>query len=209
MKKNDRQIAFDRIYQDAYWGAGHLSGSGSTIQATTLVRGVIDRVVRDFHVRSIADVACGDMVWMPIVLEGLKADGLDIEYVGCDIVPSLIKAHTEKFPNYKFLHLDFVANEIPAADMIICREALQHLPVNDIKTALENFSTSGAKYLLATLHLRRYGIRNRLSMKAGRCRDRNLLISPFNLPNPIAIYPEALGQKDKFIGLWALPFRQD
>ena len=44
------------------------------------------------------------------------------------------------------------------------------------------------------------------NMKIGRCRDRNLLLPPFDLPNPLVIYPDTDGQRDKFIGLWALPF---
>lgn len=205
-QKSERQAAFDKIYAEAYWGSEHLSGSGSTIEATQLVRKVIERTIKDFHISTVVDVACGDMAWMPLVLEHIKAQGISVDYLGCDIVPSLIEAHTRNFPQLRFKHLDFVADEIPTAELIICREALQHLPVADIKTALNNFSKSGAKYLLTTIHLRRYGIRNHMNMKPGRCRDRNLLLPPFNLPNPIFLFPEEIGQKDKFIGLWSLPF---
>jgi hypothetical protein len=205
-EKSERQAAFDKIYADSYWGVEHLSGSGSTIEATRLVRQVIEKTIKDFHISTIIDVACGDMAWMPLVLEDIKAQGIKIDYLGCDIVSSLIKSHTEKFPHLRFQHLDFVADKIPKAELIICREALQHLPVKDIKAALKNFSDGGAKYLLTTTHLRRYGIRNHMNMKPGRCRDRNLLLPPFNLPNPIFVFPEEMGNKDKFIGLWGLPF---
>lgn len=204
--KNERQVAFDKIYADAYWGANHLSGAGSTIEATQLVRNAIEKTILDFQIRSVVDVACGDMAWMPLVIDKMKAHKMSIDYLGCDIVPSLIKSHIEKFPHLKFQHLDFVTDKIPDGELVICREALQHLPVGDIKTALKNFSSSGAKYLLTTIHLRRYGIRNHMNMKPGRCRDRNLLLPPFDLPNPIVIYPEETGNKDKFIGLWSLPF---
>lgn len=84
---------------------------------------------------------------------------------------------------------------------------MQHLPVEDILDALVNFSASGARLLLTTIHLRRHGLRNHLNMRIGRCRDRNLLLPPFDLPNPLALYPDTDdGQRDKFIGLWALPF---
>jgi hypothetical protein len=106
-EKSERQAAFDKIYAEAYWGSEHLSGSGSTIEATQLVRGVIERTIKDFHIRSIVDVACGDMVWMPLVLQHLKAQGITVDYLGCDIVSSLVKSHTENFPHLKFKHLDF------------------------------------------------------------------------------------------------------
>ena len=205
--QSERQAAFERIYEQGYWEPGHLSGHGSTLDATVLVRAVIEKVVLSYQVQSVVDVACGDLTWMPDVLARLESLSSPITYIGCDIVPSLVSSHQSKFPHLSFCQLDFVVDTIPEADLIICREALQHLPVSDIKKALHNFSRSGAKYLLATLHLRRYGIRNHLSMRPGRCRDRNLLLPPFGLPNPLAIYPEELGYKDKFIGLWSLPFR--
>jgi len=90
MSKTERQIAFDKIYESAYWGAEHLSGSGSTIEATELVRKVIEKTVEDFRIRSIVDVACGDMAWMPLVLDNLKTRGINLDYLGCDIVASLI-----------------------------------------------------------------------------------------------------------------------
>jgi len=88
--------------------------------------------------------------------------------------------------------------------LIFCRDVLQHITVADIKDALKKFSASGAKYLLATTHLRRYGWRNSRDIKVGKCRDRNLMYEPFNLPNPLVIYSEEYG--NKFLGLWKLPF---
>lgn len=204
--QSNRKAAFEKIYEEGYWEPGCPSGHGSTLDATVLVRGVIERVVLDHQIQSIVDVACGDMAWMPDVLAKLEVSCASITYIGCDIVSALILSHQSRFPNLIFNQLDFVVDKIPKAELIICREALQHLPVRDIKRALHNFSTSGSKYLLATLHLRRYGLRNHLSMRPGRCRDRNFLLPPFSLPNPIAIYPEEFGAKDKFIGLWTLPF---
>jgi 2-polyprenyl-3-methyl-5-hydroxy-6-metoxy-1,4-benzoquinol methylase len=204
--RHDRQSAFSKIYDSAYWGAEHLSGMGSTVEATAPVRAVIERVVKEFGIRSVTDVACGDMAWMPIALDRLRDGGYPVDFTGCDIVPSLIEQHSARFPELRFQQLDFVSEPIPSADLIICREALQHLPVEDILGALENFSASGARFLLTTIHLRRYGIRNHLSMKIGRCRDRNLMLPPFDLPNPVVIYPDTDEQRDKFIGLWALPF---
>lgn len=206
MANPTRQSAFERIYRTAYWGPEHLSGIGSTVAATGPVRAVIERVVKEHGIGSIVDVACGDMVWMPMVLDSLRRSGRQVAFTGCDIVPSLIERHAAEHPTERFMHLDLVKDKIPAGDLIVCREVLQHLPVRDIQAGLDNISASGSRYLLATTHLRRYGIRNHLSMKTGRCRDRNLLLPPFNLPNPLAIYPDTDTGRDKFIGLWSLPF---
>jgi hypothetical protein len=201
-----RKKAFTSIYDEHYWGADNLSGAGSSLAATEDAREIVLKVIRDYHIDTVVDVACGDFVWMPLLLDQLKGA---VNYTGCDIVESLLAQHREKYPQYSFQSLDFVEGKIPEGDLIICREALQHLPIRDIKNALRNFSDSGAKYLLATTHLRRSGIRNRRDIRPGRCRDRNLMIPPFNLPNPLVIYWEPHEERDKFLALWALPFSRD
>ena len=203
IQSKSRKRAFTSIYKDSYWGADEPSGFGSSVQATQVTRQIVLKIVRDYGINSIVDVACGSFVWMPLVLEELKGS---VQYTGCDIVESLVVQHKEKYSQYDFRCLDFVEEEIPESDLIICREALQHLPINDINKALLNFSYSGSKYLLATTHIRRFGIRNRRDIRPGRCRDRNLMIAPFNLPNPLTIYWEQYGGQDKFLGFWTLPF---
>jgi len=198
-----RKRAFMSIYKNSYWGADDPSGFGSSLQATKITRSIVLKIVGEYGINSIVDVACGSFVWMPWVLEELKES---VQYTGCDIVESLVIQHKERYPQYNFRCLDFVEGGIPEGDLIICREVLQHLPIRDIKKALLNFSDSGSKYLLATTHIRRFGIRNRRDIRPGRCRDRNLMIAPFNLPNPLAIYWEQYGGQDKFLGLWTLPF---
>lgn len=91
MSTRDRETAFSTIYRTAYWGKEHLSGVGSTVAATAPVRAVIEKTIKEFGIRSMVDVACGDMVWMPLVLDNLRRSGHPIEFTGCDIVPSLIE----------------------------------------------------------------------------------------------------------------------
>lgn len=203
VESEQRKQAFETIYDSCYWGGGNLSGAGSSLEATKTTREIVLNIINDYKINSIVDVACGDFVWMPSVLDEC---GDEVKYTGCDIVESLVVQHEERYPQYNFQALDFVDDAIPEGELIICREALQHLPVKDIKRALHNFSNSGSKYLLATTHLRRHGIRNRLDIRPGRCRDRNLLLAPFNLPDPLVIYSEQLDGKDKFFGLWKIPF---
>jgi len=202
MKKARRQ-AFENIYEEGYWGTDVKSGAGSTLQATKVTRQIISKVVQDFDITSIVDVACGDFTWMPVVLGELEGQ---VSYTGCDIVEGLVKDHRQKYPQYEFHSLDFVEGKIPQGDLILCRDVLQHLPVKDINMALNNISNSGAKYLLATTHIRRHGFRNKRDIRPGKCNDRNLLEPPFNLPNPLIIYSEQYEEQDKFLGLWELPF---
>jgi len=202
-KQEARRHAFENVYEEGYWGTDVRSGAGSTLEATKVTRQIVSKVVHDFKITSIVDVACGDFTWMSAVLSELEGQ---VNYTGCDIVESLVKGHQQKYPQYEFKYLDFVEGEIPQGDLILCRDVLQHLPVKDIKKALKNFSNCGAGYLLATTHIRRYGFRNKRDIRPGKCSDRNLMESPFNLPNPLIIYSEQYEGQDKFLGLWELPF---
>ena len=204
IKSRSRKEAFESIYEDGYWGDDVKSGAGSTLEATNVTREIVLKIINDYKINSIVDVACGDFTWMPLVLSALDRP---VKYTGCDIVENLIASNKEKYPQYNFQYLDIVEDSIPDGELIICREVLQHLPVKDIKKSLQNFSSSGSKYLLATTHLRRFGFRNKRNMRAGRCRDRNLMVAPFNLPNPLVIYSEQYQDQDKFFGLWELPFK--
>lgn len=200
-RNNARKEAFIEVEKNKLWGDEHLSGWGSTIEVTKVTREIIEKVVKEHGIKSMVDVACGDFKWMPLVIEQLHKD---FKYTGCDIVPALIEKNSNAYPLYEFKVNDFVKDGVPEAELIFCRDVLQHITVADIKDALKKFSASGAKYLLATTHLRRYGWRNGRDIKVGKCRDRNLMYEPFNLPNPLIIYSEEYG--NKFLGLWKLPF---
>lgn len=200
LRSRKRREAFARIADEERWGES-LSGGGSTLDYTVETRAVLLRVVEQLGITSMVDVACGDFQWMPLVLDELPRS---FRYVGSDIVPKLIEQHRASHPDYEFRVADFVNDELPDCDLILCRDALQHLPVADIHRALANFSGSGAKYLLVTTHLRRYGWRNGRDKRVGQCSDRNLMLEPFNLSDPIAIYSER-DPGHKFLGLWELP----
>ena len=200
-KHKERKSAFERIYDEGFWGNDIKSGVGSTLEATKVTREIIVKIVNEYNIKTIMDVACGDLTWMPSVLERV---GEEVSYLGCDIVESLLDRHKEQYPQYSFKCLDFVEENIPKSDLIICRDVLQHLPIKDIKKAISNISNSGSKYLLATTNLRRFGLRNRRDIRPGKCRVINLLALPFNLPDPIVIYSEQY-KNNKFLGLWELP----
>jgi hypothetical protein len=183
-------------------GEMYLSGAGSTEKVTEFTREIISFVVSHYGITSMLDAPCGDFKWMPLALKKLPPN---FTYIGVDIVPELIEESRKNYPHLTFKVIDFVKDPLPKCDLIFCRDALQHLPIKDSKTALENFSKSGAGYLLTTTQLRRTKWKNKRDCRPGSCRDRNLLIEPFNLDDPIMIFAE---QKDhKFLGLWTLPLR--
>lgn len=196
-----RREAFIRITRERRWGESHLSGGGSTVEYTRVTREILEKVIREYGVNSMLDAGCGDFTWMPAVLDRLPKG---FRYVGGDIVPGLIEKLTKKHPQHEFKIVDFVVDELPLCDMIFCRDVIQHLPIKDSIRVLKNFSRSGANYLLTTTHLRRFGWRNARDKRVGQCHDRNLLLKPFRLADPIALFSER-DPGHKFLGLWKLP----
>lgn len=203
LENRNRIASFNTIYDEKRWGDENLSGGGSSIEFTKNTREVIYKIIKDFNCNSMLDVACGDFKWMPNLLQRLEPN---FKYIGCDIVQNLIEQHKSLYPQYDFYQLDFVKDKLPACDLIICRDALQHLPIDDIKEALQNFSNSEAKYLLATTHIRYPKWKNKRDIRVGQCRDRNLLLEPFGLEDPIVIYSDSQ-ISHKFLGLWELPLK--
>ena len=198
-----RSNAFITIADDINEDGGTcFSGAGSTVEVTKKVREIIVDTVKQYDIKTMLDIPCGDFTWMPLTIENFPDD---VQYIGGDIVPFLVERNGRNYPQYTFKVIDFVKDDLPECDLIFCRDALQHLAIADIKQALENFSRSGAKYLLTTIHLRRSVWQNKQDCRIGSCRDRNLLIEPFNLGDPLVIFSEVYSHK--FLGLWELPLR--
>jgi hypothetical protein len=208
-----REFVFSKIYANRVWGDGKvvpLSGNGSSLEITRACRTIIIRVIKDYQLRSMLDIACGDMTWMPEVLDELRREKYKLDFIGCEIVTDLVKKHKKKFAQYKdmrFEQADMVKGVVEKADLVFCRDAIQHLTIPEGLRALNNISGSGAKFLLATTYPRQSEEMNMKEIgKTGYCMSRNLMGDPFNLPDPIAMYSENNPNYHKYLGLWELPF---
>ena len=138
-----RKSVFSRIYSRDIWrGIETRSGAGSTMVATQTLREALPQLVHGLGITSLLDAGCGDAHWIPD-LEG-------VEYIGVDLVGAAIRRATAKHPDRTFLLRDIVSDPLPRVDAILCRDVLQHLERVDVLSALENFTDSGADWLLAT-----------------------------------------------------------
>jgi hypothetical protein len=95
--------------------------------------------VHAYNVSSVLDVPCGDLAWMR-------------ELFRADIVGHLVDQHKRTFPEWKFLQMDYVQQEIMInSELIFNRAALQHLNVNDVFMVLHHFSlVHTSRFLLTT-----------------------------------------------------------
>jgi len=173
---------FTSVYNLNYWGSSDSSsGGGSEMDSTKEVRRLLPEVLTKFNITSIVDIPCGDFNWMS------KINLSNIKYLGCDIVPELIKDNRKKYisKNIDFRVLDITKDKIPDYDLIFCKDCLQHLSNDNVLKALEKIKSSNSKYLLVTSYP--FTIRN-WDIKDGDYRPLNLALSPFNLPTKKAIY---------------------
>lgn len=195
---------FYKIYKENYWGSEEsISGSGSDSIQTNVIIKELEKLFQDYQIKTLLDAPCGDFNWMNQVnLEG-------IEYLGMDIVEELIQKNLSNYqdrPKVNFQTGNILTDNLPAVDLILCRDCLVHFSLKDIYRALDNFKKSGAKYLLTSSFIKH---RDNLDIQTGYWRPINLQAAPFYLPDPILTIDEKCTEgggkhKDKSLVLYNL-----
>jgi hypothetical protein len=179
-RDSSNEEIFTHIYQHNKWGHGDTrSGKGSSLDRTVRLREQLPDLISQLNITSLLDIPCGDFYWMKQIELPLQ------QYIGADIVASLAEENTNRYgsDNKKFLQLDLMHDELPAADAILCRECLVHLSFEDIAQAIKNIRRSDATYLLTT-HFPELG--SNTNIVTGKHRPLNMQLSPFFWPAPIA-----------------------
>ncbi len=189
---------FSDYYQNRIWSGGKeetVSGSGSTLKSTKLLRDGLPKLLRKYDVKTILDAPCGDYNWFRHV----NRDSID--YIGGDIVKELIEDNSKYTnENTKFIHLDIIKGELPEADLWFCRDVLLHFPYDMIFELLRNFARSDIPYLLVSTY---YTYSENMDIPAGASRPINLEVEPFNFPPPDDyVEDENIGRRQKRMGLW-------
>jgi hypothetical protein len=193
---------FTAIYETNHWDAAESrSGPGSTLAYTKALRQELPRLFDRYRINSIFDAPCGDFHWMPDVLAHSQ-----VQYLGGDIVPSLVAQHRRLHADERinFREFDLVRDELPAADLWLCRDCLFHLPYADIYAVLARFARSSIRYALLTNHRNLSGFTNH-DIRIGGFRKLDLSAAPFGLmAEPITRVTEggALGDGEHEMCLW-------
>lgn len=190
------------------WGQGEsVSGPGSSLDATAVIREQLPAMLRALGCRSLLDLPCGDFHWMN------RVDLQGIAYIGADVVRGLVENNAERFaqfPDRQFVHLDIVTSELPACDAVLCRDCLVHLPYSMIRQALANIVKSGARWMIAT----HFPGRVNHDIPLGHWRPLDLTAKPFWLPEPSAVINEGCTEgggayADKSLGVWSIDAIRD
>jgi SAM-dependent methyltransferase len=140
--------AFTEIYKNKIWGTNSdgegSSGTGSKIQKTKIYRHFLRDFLAAYKIQSVVDAGCGDWEFS----RKIKWDG--ISYIGYDVVGFVIAKNKAAYEceNIHFIHADAILTNLPPADLLICKDVLQHLPLEDIASFITQMSKY--KYCLLT-----------------------------------------------------------
>lgn len=170
---------FTSVYTNAVWdrneeGLG-TSGPGSTLKTAQPYMEFLQKFLASNNIQSVADIGCGDWTFSKHVHWG------DIQYTGYDVVKDVIEKNKIKFakPTITFIHGDAVHLNLPSADLLLCKDVLQHLPLEDIQlflTQLPKFKhcliTNDVDYTLSSTNQQ---------VQRGGYRTLDLTKPPFNL----------------------------
>ncbi|MBE9035691.1 class I SAM-dependent methyltransferase [aff. Roholtiella sp. LEGE 12411] len=199
--KSSKEI-FTSFYEKDHWGDRESkSGPGSSEFETRQIRRILPELIQELNINVLLDVPCGDFNWMKSIDLG------NCNYIGGDIVKELIKNNQNQFESSKrvFFECDITKDELPNADLILCRDCLFHLSFEDIFAAIGNFKTSKSKYLLTTTHPDTV---ENFPILTGGYRGLNMCLEPFNFPTPLKLIYErrdaGFADIDKCLGLWKL-----
>ena len=200
---SDLESRFDRVYSKRQWAHGNKripgSGSGSTWKATRHIRKGLLGLIGKYDIKSILDAPCGDLTWMRHLLPIFSE--LNVTYTGVDIVSSVIvKNKRYESPFVKFHHLDLTSSELPRAELVFSRQAMQHLNSEDNIMFLSKLNPLWHTYFMATTYdteknqnfVRVSGPYNVLN---------NLREPPYNLSSPLERVLEQ-SHTQEYMSLW-------
>jgi SAM-dependent methyltransferase len=124
---------FSRIYRDGVWGVG--SGDGSNPNFAKPYVDFVSSIVKRLEISSVLDVGHGD--WQ--MYRDYKFE--DTHYTGVDVVEGLSRVNNEKYGNKNRIFIQVKpVSLLPDAELLTCKDVLQHLSFHDMSRILNQFS---------------------------------------------------------------------
>ena len=122
---NEFQKVFSKKYARGGWD-GKGSGAGSSLSANKKYITFLEKHLFDYGIKSVIDYGCGDWQFSQHVKWG------DIDYLGLDVVESVIDTNKEQFPVHNFVSDSDVFPYLKGRDIIIIKDVLMHWPDEEI-----------------------------------------------------------------------------
>jgi hypothetical protein len=175
---SESRKAFTHIYDSSHWGPG--SGIGSLPANAEIYADFLVRFLRNNGVTSVVDVGCGDWQFSRHI------DWSGIDYTGYDVVASVVDNNRLAYarPGVTFGLLSNL-NQLKSANVVICKDVLQHLPVKTIKRYLSAFRRKYTYSLITNdIYPDQY---TNAEIPFGAGRALRLDLPPFSLPAPVLL----------------------
>jgi SAM-dependent methyltransferase len=175
-ESNER--VFSQIYERGKWGRDGLgnaiSGPGSTLPQGKPFIDYIQTFLSAYEIDSVVDLGCGDWVL------ARNIDWGSLHYLGIDVVRRIVRNNQAKYGTSRinFIQLDGANASLPAADLFICKDVLQHLPLAQIFHILNE--SKKFKYSIFVNDVQESETVNQ-EIASGEYRPVDLTKSPFNL----------------------------
>lgn len=186
---------FTEIYVANAWGdESSRSGPGSNLENTRVVRDFLPRFLHEVNANSLLDLPCGDLHWMKTIDLG------DVTYIGGDIVAQIIEKNRASFraSGRQFEVIDLVKDDLPAVDVLLCRDCFIHLPSKVILASVRNIKRSSIRFLITNTYTE---VTENIDIELGGFRHLNLCLPPFSFPMPSQLHREIEGT-GKSLGVW-------
>lgn len=125
----DPKQVFTDIYARQVWGNG--SGGGSAPEVARPYVDFVNAYIQEHKPRTILDVGCGDMV----VARMLKLNGA--KYIGVEAAQ--LYYEDAEWPEGMTVvgGVDMLKDPLPRADLLLCKEVLQHLSNAQVKAFIK------------------------------------------------------------------------
>lgn len=109
------------------------SSRGAILKQANAYIHFLESFIKNAEVCSIVDIGCGDWTLSKYVQWG------DVKYTGIDVVKSIVEENQKKSasPTLSLIRADALQTDLPSADLLVCKDVLQHLTTQDITLFLE------------------------------------------------------------------------
>lgn len=98
---------------------------------------MLQRFLHDYEIRSVVDLGCGDWQFSRLI------DWSGVDYLGLDVVEFVVDTNREQFATDSIrFEVATVGEPLPAADLIVCKDVLQHLPISVVADYFAEFRHS-------------------------------------------------------------------
>lgn len=171
MSKDCREV-FTDIYQRKVWGDG--SGGGSGEQALPYCQFITNYMINS-GVYTVLDIGCGDLRVARNIDFGFAA------YIGVEASTQFRDVSQTPMRGVILDGFDVLTEDLPAADLVLCKEVLQHLSNEQVQTLLDR-TAHYKRRLFTNSVFSMEGKTQNDDIETGDFRPVDLTLPPFNAP---------------------------